>query len=40
MLKVVSNDRIITVERPLQKFCLLQLYVEESNAKEDNFDEN
>jgi len=40
VLKVVSNNRVYTVERPLQKLCLLELYAEESNAKEENFDEN
>ena len=40
VLKVVSIDRIYTVEGPLQKFCLLELYAKESNAKEDNFGEN
>ena len=40
VLKVVSNDRIYTVERLLQKICLLELYAEESNVEEDNFDEN
>ena len=39
-LKVVSNDRIYTVERPLQKLCLLELYAEELTVKEDNVDEN
>ena len=40
VLKVVSNNRVYTVERPLQKLCLLELYAEESNVEEDNFDEN
>ena len=40
VLKVVSNDRIYTVERPLQKLCLLELYAEELTVKEDNVDEN
>ena len=40
MLKVVSNDPIYTVELPLQKICLLEVYAEESNVEEDNFDEN
>ena len=40
VLKVESNDRIYTVERPLQKLCLLELYAEELTVKEDNFDEN
>ena len=33
VLKVVSNDRIYTVERPIQRLCLLELYAEESNVK-------
>ena len=40
VLKVVSNDRRYTVERPLQKLCLLELYAEELTVKEDNVDEN
>ena len=33
VLKVVSNDRIHTVERPLQKLCPLELYADESDGK-------
>ena len=39
VLKVVSNDRIYTVERPLRQPCLLELYAEESGVKKDNFDD-
>ena len=39
VLKVVSNDRIYTVERPLQNLWLLELYAEELNVKGDNIDE-
>ena len=33
VLKVVSNDRTYTVERTIQRLCLLELYAEESNVK-------
>ena len=33
VLKVVTNDRVYTVERPLQKLCLLELYAEEEEEE-------